>query len=77
MTSPVICTEHDTHLLISMDDGKANALGFDMFDGLAAALDAAEAAGKVVVLVGRPGRFSAGFDLSVMAKMDASTAALL
>ena len=40
----------DTHVLITMDDGKANALGFDMFDAVNAALDEAEAAGKVVVL---------------------------
>jgi enoyl-CoA hydratase len=49
-----------------MDDGKANALSFAMLDALNEGLDAAAATGKVVVIAGRPGRFSAGFDLSVM-----------
>ncbi len=66
MSELVTVQEHDTHLLISMDDGKANALSFDMFEALNAALDTAAAAGKVVVLAGRPGKFSAGFDLKVM-----------
>jgi enoyl-CoA hydratase len=51
--------------VIRLDDGKANALGFDLVDGLAGALDDAADA-KAVVIVGREGRFSAGFDLSVM-----------
>jgi enoyl-CoA hydratase len=54
------------YCLITMDDGKANALSFDMLAQLNAALDQAEQAGKVVVICGRPGKFSAGFDLSVM-----------
>ena len=48
---------------ITMDDGKANALSSAMLDSLGAALDRAEADGAVVILTGRPGRFSAGFDL--------------
>jgi len=51
--------------VIRLDDGKANALGFEIVDGLAGALDDAADA-KAVCIVGRPGRFSAGFDLSVM-----------
>lgn len=54
------------YTLITLDDGKANALGFEMLAQLAAALDTAEQAGKVVIICGRPGKFSAGFDLSVM-----------
>jgi enoyl-CoA hydratase len=50
---------------ITMDDGKVNALSPDMLAGLNAALDQAENDGKVVVLTGRPGIFSAGFDLRV------------
>jgi enoyl-CoA hydratase len=53
--------------VIRVDDGKANALGFEVLDGLLGALDdAGEAEAKAVCIVGRPGRFSAGFDLSVM-----------
>ncbi len=66
MTELVTLQEHDTHVVIVMDDGKANALSFDMFSAVNAALDVAEKAGKVVVLAGRPGKFSAGFDLKVM-----------
>ncbi len=56
------------YTLITMDDGKANALGFDMLAQLGAALDRAEQVGKVVIIAGRPGKFSAGFDLSVMSQ---------
>jgi enoyl-CoA hydratase len=51
---------------ISMDDGKVNALSLDMLGELNAAFDRAEADGAVVVLAGRPERFSAGFDLPVL-----------
>lgn len=49
---------------ITLDDGKVNVLSPDMLAQVNAALDdAADAA--VVVLTGRPGIFSAGFDLRV------------
>jgi len=51
--------------VIRVDDGKANALGFEVLDGLLGALDDAADA-KAVCIIGRPGRFSAGFDLKVM-----------
>ena len=66
MTAMVECKQEARYTLITMDDGKANALGFEMLAQLNAALDKAEEAGKVVVICGRPGKFSAGFDLSVM-----------
>ena len=66
MTAPVEFNEEPHYCLIQMDDGKANALSFDMLAQLNAALDRAELAGKVVIIGGRPGKFSAGFDLSVM-----------
>jgi enoyl-CoA hydratase len=66
MTSPLSVQEQETHVLLTMDDGKANALSFAMLDALNEGLDAAAATGKVVVIAGRPGKFSAGFDLSVM-----------
>ncbi len=53
--------------VITMDDGKANALGHDLLGALHGALDEVETSGAdAVVITGRPGRFSAGFDLSVM-----------
>jgi len=51
---------------IALDDGRANALSPAMQADIGAALDRAAAAGLVVVLTGRPGRFSGGFDLGVM-----------
>lgn len=51
--------------IITMDDGKANALSPVRIIEINAALDRAAEA-RAVVLAGRPGRFSAGFDLSVM-----------
>jgi enoyl-CoA hydratase len=66
MSDLVTHTEHDNYCLVRMDDGKANALSFDMLSRISGALDDAAATGKVVVLAGRPGKFSAGFDLSVM-----------
>jgi enoyl-CoA hydratase len=51
---------------VTMDDGKANALSPAMFEALNAAFDRAEADGAVVVLAGRPDRFSGGFDLNVL-----------
>lgn len=63
-----------TVTLISMDDGKANALSAAMIADVSAALDEAVADEACVgaVLAGRPGRFSGGFDLGVMQSGDAS-----
>jgi enoyl-CoA hydratase len=51
---------------ITMDDGKVNALSPNMLGELNAALDQAEADQTAVVLTGRSGVFSAGFDLAVL-----------
>lgn len=51
---------------IGLDDGKANALSPTTLRELDAALDQAERDGAVVLLSGRPERFSAGFDLRVL-----------
>jgi enoyl-CoA hydratase len=51
---------------IRIDDGKANALSHGVLDALGEAFDRAEAEASVVTVTGRPGRFSAGFDLKVM-----------
>jgi len=77
MTVLVECKHQDKYTLIQMDDGKANALGFEMLAPLESALDQAEEAGKVVILCGRPGKFSAGFDLSVMGSGGDDVLALL
>jgi enoyl-CoA hydratase len=55
---------------ITMDDGKVNALSPRMLAELSEAFDRAEAEGAVVLLRGRDGTFSAGFDLSVFQQSD-------
>ena len=51
---------------ITMDDGKVNVFSPDMLAALHGAFDRAEADGTAVLLTGRPGCFSAGFDLEVL-----------
>ena len=60
--------------LISMDDGKANAFGPPLIAEVNALLDRAEADARAVVLTGRSGIFSGGFDLNVMRSGDAERA---
>ena len=50
---------------LTLDDGKANALSPAMLGDLNAALDRAEADRTVVLITGRAGMLSAGFDLGV------------
>ena len=68
MSELVQFEEQSNYCLITMDDGKVNAISFAMVSALNAALDQAGQAGKVVIIRGRPGKFSAGFDLSIMAQ---------
>ena len=56
----------DSVATITMDDGKVNALSLAMFTELGAAFDQAAADRAVVVLTGREGVLSAGFDLPVL-----------
>jgi len=56
----------DKVALVQMDDGKANAMSYALMDALDGALDRAEREAAAVVLTGRRGRFSAGFDLAEM-----------
>ena len=52
--------------VVTMDDGKANAFGPNMIAAVNGLLDRAEEQAKAVVLTGRPGIFSGGFDLKVI-----------
>lgn len=65
MTDLVSYAFADGVATLTMDDGKANAMNPAMQMALNAALDRAEADKAIVVLTGRPGVFSGGFDLSV------------
>ena len=66
MTDPVQTTIEDGVAVVHLDDGKANAVSHTLIDQLHAALDTASSEATSVAFVGRDGRFSAGFDLSVM-----------
>jgi enoyl-CoA hydratase len=54
--------------ILTLDDGKANAVSPALLEALNGALDRARDEARAVVLAGRPGKFSAGFDLSVMTR---------
>lgn len=60
----------DDVAVLSLDDGKVNALLVPQFEGLEAALEKAQQDGaRAVVLTGRPGYFSAGLDLKALGRM--------
>jgi enoyl-CoA hydratase len=63
--------------IVTMDDGKANALSDQMISELLAALTRAEGEASAVVLTGRADRFCAGFDLRAMMSGPESAIALL
>jgi len=67
MSESVVSYElRDRVAVIIIDDGKANAVTHAMAEGLRDALARARDEAAAVVIAGRPGRFSAGFDLAVM-----------
>ncbi len=65
MASAVTLEVHDAISIVTLDDGKVNALSPAVLDELHGAFDDASAS-SAVVLTGRPGIFSAGFDLKVL-----------
>lgn len=69
--------QRDRVAVITIDDGKANAITHGIADALLGALDRARSDADAVVVAGRPGRFSAGFDLSVMTSGTTEARALL
>ena len=54
--------------VIALDDGKANAVGHAYVEAMNEGLDRAEKEAAAVVITGRSGVFSAGFDLKEIAK---------
>ena len=77
MTDAVQYELSDDVAVLRIDDGKVNALGPPVIGALNVGLDRAEKESKAVLIAGRPGRFSAGFDLGVLRSGDAGTAAEL
>jgi enoyl-CoA hydratase len=77
MADLVTCSHVDGVSTISMDDGKANVFSIAMLESLHAAFDDAEQRETVVVLTGRPGCFSGGFDLNVIRSGPEETVTML
>jgi enoyl-CoA hydratase len=68
---------HDAIATVTLDDGKVNAMSVAMQTAIHSALDRAEADQAVVVLTGRAGVLSAGFDLQVLAAGGEAARAML
>ena len=73
----ITSTMHGDVALLAMDDGKANAMNTGSLGALGDALDQAQAQAKAVVLAGREGVFSGGFDLKVMKETPEAVPALV
>ena len=66
MNELVSFTLNDGIAVITLNNGKVNALSPAVLAALNAALDRAQEAGAMVVLTGQPGILSGGYDLKVM-----------
>ena len=64
-------------VVITIKNGKANAISHEVIHGLNRSLDKAQEENKVVILTGQNGIFSAGFDLKVMTKSSESAKELV
>ncbi|MDX2378422.1 MAG: crotonase/enoyl-CoA hydratase family protein [Acidimicrobiia bacterium] len=66
--APVTTERRENVLICHLDDGKANALSTEMIGSIKQVIRAAELDDEIhaVVLHGREGKFSGGFDLTVM-----------
>lgn len=62
---------------LHLDDGKANVVGYDLLDALDQGLDRAQREAKAIVIAGRDGVFSAGFDLKEIQKGPEAAQALV
>jgi len=65
-STPVTYDLNGDVAVVTIDDGKANARRHEVLDLLEGAVDRAADEARALVITGREGRFSAGFDLSVM-----------
>jgi enoyl-CoA hydratase len=72
MAEAITYESTDKVAVITLDDGKVNAMAMPFFEGLGAALDRAERERPgAVVIAGRPGYFSAGLNLKVLPTLPA------
>ena len=66
MSDTVTPTIEGNVAVVRIDDGKVNVISHDVIDQLHAALDRATTDARAVAIIGREGKLSGGFDLSVM-----------
>ena len=66
MNEVVKYQSEENYVIVTIQNGKANAISHEVIDGLNAAFDTIEKEQKPVVLTGQTGILSAGFDLKVM-----------
>ncbi|MCD8408217.1 crotonase/enoyl-CoA hydratase family protein [Tenacibaculum dicentrarchi] len=66
MSALIDYTSEENYVIITLNNGKVNAISHEVIDSLNQLLDKAEAKKKVVILTGQPGIFSAGYDLKSM-----------
>lgn len=77
VSTPISYDLEGTTAVVTMDDGKANALSDAMIAALMDAIERAEKEANALVLLGRPERFSGGFDLKTMMSGPEQARALL
>jgi len=65
-TTPVTYALEDGVAVLRLDDGKVNVISHRLIDLLHKHLDNAEGEARAVAIIGRPGKLSAGFDLTEM-----------
>ncbi len=66
MSDPVSYQCNDGIALLTLCNGKANAISPDVIAAFNSALDRAQQDGAIVILTGQPGILSGGYDLKVM-----------
>ncbi|CAM1366567.1 Enoyl-CoA hydratase [Tenacibaculum sediminilitoris] len=70
-------TSAGNYVIITITNGKANAISHEVIDSLNTSFDNAEKEGKPVILTGQPGIFSAGYDLKSMTQSPESALELV
>jgi enoyl-CoA hydratase len=66
MNPNVTYQSHENYCVITIQNGKVNAISHEVVDGITFYLEKAAQENKVVIITGQKGILSAGFDLKVM-----------
>ena len=77
MNEFVTYTSEESYAIITINNGKANAISHGVINELNTCLDTAEQENKVVIITGEGTIFSGGFDLKVMTKSPESALELV